>query len=180
LSFGHAKPTCPEDGFDLAISLWRCITWVISARSSRVFRALGSGGRFIFSVEHPVITSCDRAWQAGGARQDWIVDNYFDTGPRTTNWMGGELLKYHHTVEDFTLGLQEAGFVVERLRESRPVRERFTEPETYARRMRIPLFLFLAVRKPGVLRAMNRSIGQQAGISEGDQSFPPRSGTGTP
>jgi hypothetical protein len=62
--------------------------------------------------------------------------------------MGGELLKYHHTVEDFYLGLQNAGFVVEHLRESRPVRERFIDPETYARRMRIPLFLFLAARKP--------------------------------
>jgi hypothetical protein len=55
--------------------------------------------------------------------------------------------KYHRTVEDYFRALQEAGFVVEQLRESRPQREQFAEEQTYERRRRIPLFLFLAGRR---------------------------------
>jgi len=113
-----------------------------------VFQTLRPTGRFVFSVEHPVITSCDRAWQAGGARQQWIVDDYFDSGSRVTHWLGEQVVKYHRTVEEYFLGLQTAGFGVECLRESRPERLWFVHEETYQRRTRIPLFLFLAARKP--------------------------------
>ena len=58
------------------------------------------------------------------------------------------MVKYHRTVEEYFLGLQTAGFVVECLRESRPERQWFVHEETYQRRTRIPLFLFLAARKP--------------------------------
>ena len=58
------------------------------------------------------------------------------------------MVKYHRTVEAYVLGLQTAGFVVERLRESRPERQWFAHEETSHRRTRIPLFLFLAARKP--------------------------------
>ncbi len=113
----------------------------------QVFQALQPDGRFVFSAEHPVITSCNRAWQAGGARQDWIVDDYFEVGPRLTQWLGGQVVKYHRTVEDYFRGLQRAGFQVESVRESRPERKWFQREETYQRRKRIPLFLFFAARK---------------------------------
>nr|WP_199333639.1 hypothetical protein [Oculatella sp. FACHB-28] len=41
--------------------------------------------QFVFSVGHPVITSCDRGWVDGTPRQDWVVDNYFSTGVRVTD-----------------------------------------------------------------------------------------------
>lgn len=113
----------------------------------QVFHTLRPGGLFVFSVEHPVITSCDRAYQGTQVRQEWIVDSYFDSGPRLTRWMGEQVVKYHRTVEDYFGGLQTAGFVVERLCESKPERHRFTDEQLYQRRNRIPLFLFLAARK---------------------------------
>lgn len=76
------------------------------------------------------------------------MDNYFDTGVRVTTWLGRQVVKYHHTVEEYYLGLQHAGFVVESVREACPQRPRFTQEETYQRRMRIPLFLFLVGKKP--------------------------------
>lgn len=112
-----------------------------------VHRTLVVGGRFVFSVEHPVITSCDRGWQGAGPRQDWVVDDYFLTGRRVTEWMGGQVVKYHRTVENYFLGLQQAGFLVEAVRESQPRREHFADEENYRRRQRIPLFLILAARK---------------------------------
>jgi SAM-dependent methyltransferase len=113
-----------------------------------VFQTLRPGGRFVFSVEHPVITSCDRAYQAGSVRQGWIVDDYFAVGPRMTHWLGGQVIKYHRTVEAYFGGLQNVGFVVESVRESQPQRQQFSQEETYRRRKRIPLFLFFAARKP--------------------------------
>jgi hypothetical protein len=61
--------------------------------------------------------------------------------------MGGTVRIYHRTVEDYFRLLQDAGFAVEQLRESRPRREQFADVQTYERRLRIPLFLFLVGRK---------------------------------
>jgi hypothetical protein len=102
------------------------------------------GGRFVFSLEHPVITSCDRAWQTAGVRQDWIVDDYFESGPRSTDWMGGRVIKYHRTVEDYFIALRQAGFSVDELEECRPKRAHFADEATYERRKRIPLFLLFS------------------------------------
>jgi len=114
----------------------------------QVNQALVEGGRFIFSIEHPVITSCDRSRQNGGPRQDWIVDDYFETGPRVTNWMGGEVIKYHRTIEDYFAALRAVGFVVDALRESRPQRAQFQDEARYKRRKRIPLMLFFSAQRP--------------------------------
>jgi len=138
----------PAAAFDLAVArLSLHYLADLAPVFAQVYQALTDGGRFVFSVEHPVITSCDRGWPAGTLRQDWVVDDYFATGARDTTWMGGTVRKYHRTVEDYFRALQEAGFVVEQLRESRPQREHFADQQNYARRRRIPLFLFLAGRK---------------------------------
>lgn len=114
---------------------------------SEVSQALKDGGLFVFSVEHPVITSSDASSKEFAPRQDWTVDNYFDTGPRVTNWMGGSVFKYHRTIEDYFTAVQAAGLQVEALREARPRTENFADPALLARRMRIPLFLIIAARK---------------------------------
>ena len=114
----------------------------------RVFDSLAPAGRFIFSVEHPVMTASASPEQPTGSHQDWTVDRYFDTGKRVKGWLGGQVVIYHRTVEDYFAGLQRAGFVVEHLRESYPRRELFSNVEVYERRMRIPLLFFLVGRKP--------------------------------
>lgn len=113
-----------------------------------VHASLCSGGRFVMSVEHPVITSCDRAWNGEGLRQAWIVDDYFRGGAREVPWMGSKVTKYHRTVEQYHRALTAAGFVVEALRESEPVRAHFRTDADFERRQRIPLFLFFAASKP--------------------------------
>jgi SAM-dependent methyltransferase len=107
-----------------------------------------AGGRFIFSVEHPVLTSCDKALPPGNVRQDWIVDNYFNMGQRVTRWMGELVVKYHRTVEAYFVSLDKAGFVIEQLREGTPDRQAFSADEAFERRTRIPLFLIFGTRKP--------------------------------
>ncbi|GAA0362978.1 class I SAM-dependent methyltransferase [Bacillus horti] len=114
---------------------------------SKVYQALKPSGSFIFSIEHPLMTSAHESLKAGGLKQDWIIDNYFYTGKREHAWLGIQVKKYHRTIEDYFSSMQEAGFVIESLRESKPQLENFSSKETYERRMRIPLFLFLKARK---------------------------------
>ncbi|MBD2498375.1 class I SAM-dependent methyltransferase [Nostoc sp. FACHB-280] len=141
--------TYPQRAFDLVISRL-ALHYVadLALIFTKVFDAIAPSGKFVFSVEHPVITSFDGGWTAGTPRQDWIVDNYFKTGLRVTNWLGGTVKKYHRTVEDYFYLLQKTGFIITDLREAHPQREYFQDIETYERRKRIPLFLILAARKP--------------------------------
>jgi SAM-dependent methyltransferase len=138
----------PLEAFDIVLS--RLALHYIEDLDGVLHRIRGSlapDGRFIFSVEHPVLTSCDKALPPGTIRQDWIVDNYFDTGQRVTRWMGELVVKYHRTVEDYFVSLQRAGFVIEQLREGKPDRHAFSSNESFERRMRIPLFLIFGARK---------------------------------
>ena len=138
----------PTAAFDLVIS--RLVLHYIDnidTLFASIHRALVNKGQFIFSAEHPVITSTDKGWKAGTQRQDWVVDNYFDTGERITTWMGGTVRKYHRTIEDYFRAAQQSGFTIEHLREGHPQREHFLTDETYQRRKRIPLFLIMSLRK---------------------------------
>ena len=120
----------------------------LAAVFAKVYGALVAGGRLIFSVEHPVITSCNVARPDGtGKRAGWLVDDYFVSGPRIVKWMNGEVVKMHRTLEEYFLLLQRTGFAVETLRESCPQREYFADEAEYQRRQRIPLLLFLSGRK---------------------------------
>lgn len=137
----------PPDTFDLVLSRL-VIHYIQDVRSvfRKIEQTLKPGGKFVFSVEHPVITS---TLQPSGTRGNWIVDHYFIEGYREQQWMGGTVYKYHRTVEDYFSALQEAGFDIEQLRESRPERNCFQNEETYERRLRIPLFLFFSAVKKG-------------------------------
>ncbi|BDA66922.1 Methyltransferase type 11 [Calothrix sp. PCC 7716] len=112
-----------------------------------IYQALRPGGRVIISVEHPVITS-NFASLAEGHRTTWLVDNYFNSGARTHMWLGSEVTKYHHTLEEYFDLVTDTGFELTRVRESCPKKENFLSETEYERRLRIPLFLFLAARKP--------------------------------
>lgn len=140
----------PESAFDLVTSRL-ALHYIdeVDRIFSQVFQALKPSGRFVFSVEHPVITSCDKVWRGEGLRQDWVVDDYFMTGKRITSWLGSTVVKFHRTTEDYFAGLRSAGFVVHALREARPERQHFDDEATYERRMKIPLFLVLSAQKPG-------------------------------
>lgn len=141
----------PVNQYDLVVSRM-ALHYIadITTLFTQVYAALAAGGRFVFSIEHPVITSSSNARPDGeGKRQGWIVDDYFTTGPRVVKWLGGEVVKVHHTVEDYFMALQGAGFAVTALRESRPQRALFTDETEYARRQRIPLMLFMVGQRPG-------------------------------
>jgi len=138
----------PVDAFDLVVSRL-ALHYVADLHHTflNVSQALRHGGRFVFSMVHPVITSSDKSREASGVRGDWIVDDYFATGPRKVRFMDDFVVQYHRTVEDLFTSLKATGFAVEQLREARPTRGNFDDVGEYQRRSRIPLFIFFSARK---------------------------------
>lgn len=138
----------PQAYFDLVIS--RLALHYIEDLGQvlqRVYSTLISGGRFIFSVLHPVLTSCSKSAAESSRRTDWIVDDYFIEGFRSVPWMGSEVSQYHRTAADYFQLLQAQGFIIEHLSEARPKEEHFSNKDLLSRRLRIPLFLILSSHK---------------------------------
>jgi hypothetical protein len=73
------------------------------------------------------------------------VDDYFIAGPRQQEWLGGEVVWHHRTLEAQVDALQRAGFALTAVRECAPRAERFgADDDEFARRQRVPMFLLLA------------------------------------
>lgn len=139
----------PADAFHLVVSRMT-LHWIddLKATFAKISQALHPGGRLLFSVEHPVLTSSDAARAEGEGRTHWIVDDYFVQGPRTVRWFGVDVQKYHRTVEDYFQLLRANGFSVEDLREGTPSAEHIEDPVELRRRQRVPLTLLLSARRP--------------------------------
>lgn len=114
---------------------------------TKVRQTLKSKGRFIFSVEHPVITSSNVSLANSPIRGAWIVDNYFVRGKRTVEWMGDTVTKYHRTFTDYLDLIAETGFSLTQVKESDPQMQNFEDVALWERRRRIPLFLFVSASK---------------------------------
>ena len=112
-----------------------------------VHKCLKEGGRFVFSVQHPLITSSFKSKQTGNKREDWIVDDYFRLGERKEPWIGETVIKYHRTIEHYFKTLVACSFSVVDLREGMPRRKHFSSDEEFSRRERIPLVLAFSCTK---------------------------------
>ncbi|WP_400241522.1 class I SAM-dependent methyltransferase [Niallia sp. JL1B1071] len=112
-----------------------------------VYDQLKDDGKFVFSVQHPLLLSTLESAASSEKRTNWIVDDYFSMGERTEPWIGKDVVKYHRTIEEYFRLLKEVGFKVTDLREGMPKQENFQQEEEFERRMRIPLFLILSCEK---------------------------------
>lgn len=135
----------PAESFDLVLSRMALHYVADLGGVLRACRAcLAPGGRLVFTVVHPVITSNDARENSTEPRHNWVVDDYFVTGPRDQQWLGGRTVWHHRTVEDYVTELRKAGFALTNLRECAPRRERFDDDAEFERRLRIPLVLLLS------------------------------------
>jgi SAM-dependent methyltransferase len=141
----------PAGSFDLVLSRMALHYVADLGGVLRACRAcLAPGGRVVFTVVHPVITSHDARESSTEPRQNWVVDGYFSTSPREQRWLGTTTVWHHRTIEDYVTELRNAGFALTSLRECAPSREQFADDAEYERRRRIPLVLLLAgTRAPG-------------------------------
>lgn len=116
----------------------------------RLFDGLRPGGRFIFSVEHPVCTANPVGWIANerNPNQYWPIDRYQEEGPRQTKWFVDNVIKHHRTVASYVNSLLEAGFVLNRLDEpAPPIDTLISRPDLNLHRRRPPI-LILACSRP--------------------------------
>jgi SAM-dependent methyltransferase len=121
------------------------------ALARRVAGWLAPGGRFAFSVEHPIYTAHGSAdWHKGadGAALHWPVDGYRDEGERRTRWFVDGVVKYHRTVETYVNGLLDAGLRLVRMEEPEADPAALAEKPEWREERRRPPFLLLAADRP--------------------------------
>ena len=138
----------PIDAYDLVTSRF-AIHYVsdINRLFQNVYKTIKEGGRFVFSIQHPLTTSSFASKHSGDKRGNWIVDDYFCEGERKEPWIDQIVVKYHRTIERYFIALKQAGFSVLDLREGTPKREHFSNEDEFVRRQRIPIVLVFSCVK---------------------------------
>ncbi|MDE6964012.1 MAG: class I SAM-dependent methyltransferase [Lachnospiraceae bacterium] len=122
----------PENRWDCVISnLALHYIGDIEQIFQKVYRTLKPKGVFIFNIEHPVFTAGvgqDWVYTKDGKPQFWPIDNYFLPGSRTTHFLGGDVVKHHHTLTQILMGLLNNGFLLNAVKEARPPEEMMEIP----------------------------------------------------
>jgi SAM-dependent methyltransferase len=114
-----------------------------------VHRALVTGGRLVFSVEHPIYTApSDPGWEtdATGGRR-WPINDYLVEGPRSTDWLTKGVIKQHRTIAHYLNALLGHGFAVLHVEEWGPTDAQIAaRPQLADERLRPPFLLVSAQR----------------------------------
>ncbi|MEU4695697.1 class I SAM-dependent methyltransferase [Nonomuraea dietziae] len=115
----------------------------------RVAHWLRPGGRFVFSVEHPICTAADpmTGWRATDDGALWPVDDYATEGPRTQNWIIEGVEKHHRQVATLIGVLLAAGLELTGIDEPVPGPATLQSHPHLAEHLRRPPLLVLAARR---------------------------------
>lgn len=151
-----ARLDFPDASLDLVVSSM-ALHYVedFAGLVGRVARWLVPGGRFVFSVEHPVVTAPLEA-------SDGLVDDYADEGRRQRTWFVDGVVKFHRTVGSTVEALLAAGFAVEALREPQPsLGQVEAKPHLAVHRRRPPLLVISARSVDGERRTGFRVQAQE-------------------
>ena len=114
-----------------------------------VFRALVSGGHFVFSIEHPIyMASTGPGWlTTSDGRRIWPVDHYAIEGPRITDWLAKGVRKQHRTLGTTLNTLIDTGFAIRRVVEWSPTPEQVAAQPSLADELDRPMMVLVAARK---------------------------------
>jgi len=140
----------PPGAFDLAYS---SLAFHYVADGARLYQAAGrglaSGGRLVFSTEHPIYTAPTRpAWVTGEDGETiWPLNRYQMEGPRVTDWLAPGVIKHHRTLATTLNLVIGAGFVVDRIEEFRPSAEEVAAQATLAIELERPMFLLVSAHR---------------------------------
>ena len=137
----------PKSSFDLVIS--NLVLHYIEDLDDiyhKIYETLKDEGIFLFNIEHPVFTSCDKQEWCDCGR--WPVSGYFHPGKRKTIFLNHEVEKYHHTLTQIIDGLLKQGFIIEAVQEVAPPEQwRDKMPEEMER----PMMLLVRAKKTEIL-----------------------------
>jgi SAM-dependent methyltransferase len=140
------------DSVDLAYSSLTLHYVADLARLTRTIHdALTPGGRFVFSVEHPMVTapSRPRFIEVDDATV-WPVDQYALEGERSTVWFANGVIKHHRTIGAYLNTLIKAGFQIAHVEEWSPNDHQVAEHPEWANERQRPPFLLVACAKDSV------------------------------
>lgn len=146
------KLTLPEGEYDLvycSLAFHYLPTDKLRRLLTEVYKSLSSGGKLVFSIEHPVMTAPSDAqwkWDANG-KVFWPLNQYWNEGLRITDWMAAGVRKYHRTVDTYLALLIEAGLVLTAFKEAWEGLNLETTPEETGEGHR-PYFLLVSAKKP--------------------------------
>lgn len=115
----------------------------------QIHAALTPGGRLVFSAEHPLYTApLAPRWSVDAAGQkSWPVDHYLDEGPRSPEWLGRRVEKYHRTLATWITLLLRRGFVLCHVEEWRPTDRQIAVRPSLADERHRPMFLIIAAER---------------------------------
>lgn len=140
----------PKDSYDLVISnLVLHYVEDLEEVYRKVYRALKSGGCFLFNIEHPIFTAGvnqDWVYDEDGKPLYWGIDNYYYPGKKETNFLGQKVVKQHHTLTQILNGLLQNGFRIEAVVEATPP-ENMMGISGMADEMRRPMMLLVKAVK---------------------------------
>lgn len=140
----------PKAAFDLAYSSL-ALHYVedVAPLMATVYAALVPGGRFVFSIEHPIYMAPARPdWlEIADGRKVWPLDGYGREGRRTTDWHAPGVVKFHRTLATTLNLLIEAGFAIRRLEEWRPSEAQLREEPALAAELDRPTFALISAAR---------------------------------
>nr|ELR5138852.1 class I SAM-dependent methyltransferase [Providencia rettgeri]ELR5140679.1 class I SAM-dependent methyltransferase [Providencia rettgeri] len=133
IEYIHASMTDPmtfDERFDFIISSL-AIYYIenFNQLASEAYSHLKEGGKFVFSVEHPMCTAHASSFMKNESGEFICmpVDNYQNESIRHTSWFVDDVIKYHRTVESYIMGLLNVGFVIDALKEPKVINEALLE-----------------------------------------------------
>jgi SAM-dependent methyltransferase len=126
-----------------------------------VHGALVQGGRFVFSVEHPIYTapistnpefrdvsSEEQGEETTEPSKVWPLTSYAVEGERKRTWLNADgVRKYHRTIETYLTVLMEEGFAIRAVKEWMPSAETIKEKPGWVGERDRPMFLLIGVVK---------------------------------
>ncbi len=141
----------PENSFDIVLSSLT-FHYIVSFEEicKKVAHCLSPNGHFIFSVEHPLFTAAgkqDWYYDANGNILHWPVDQYFYEGERQTQFLGEQVIKYHHTLTTYLNGLLNQGFAITQIVEPTPDPSMLQAFEGMENELRRPMMLLVSASK---------------------------------
>jgi SAM-dependent methyltransferase len=114
-----------------------------------VHRSLVPGSYLVFSIEHPIYMAPTRpGWLIDSdGRKTWPVDRYSVEGPRRTDWLAKDVLKYHRTIGATLNTLIGAGFTIRHVQEWSPADDQVAANPDLADELERPMMLLVAAQR---------------------------------
>lgn len=147
----------PRNHYDVVIST---LVFHYIDDLDQLFKAISTSlkkdGLFVFSVEHPVLTANKNigwdnniGWEidSNNNYMHWKLDDYFETGKRSYEWLGIPVVKYHRTLEDFVRLLNDNKFQITDILEPRPNQQDRALGKEIDGHYRRPIFLIFSAKK---------------------------------